>query len=96
MFAVILKNADGSFAIGRFICSVILVFLLLAVLFSILRPAIRTGRIPFTAGWGLGGRTIYIEREKTPAYFWFAFTVYCLFVPFIVYTIASICIGSIH
>ena len=95
MLAAFLKNADGSFAVGRLVIALFVICVLLAGGFSGLRSAIRTGRIPYFAGWGLS-RTAYIEREKNPLYFWILFTLYCLFIPFGIYLMISGCFGFEH
>ena len=96
MIAAFLKNADGSFAFGRFVISLVMICLLLALVFIVLPNAIRTGRIPYITGWGLGGRTAYIEREKQPAYLWFVFALYCLFAPFLLNMVIQFWLGRGH
>jgi hypothetical protein len=80
MFAAFLKDTDGSFAVARFIFSLVGAALALVTLFWFLPSAIRSGRIPFFAGWGMT-RIVYIKREKGPLYFWFVFALYCLLIP---------------
>jgi hypothetical protein len=96
MIAAFLQNADGSFAFGRLVISLVVVFLLIGLAFIILPRAIRTGRIDYITGWGLGGRTTYIEREKQPAYFWFIFAIYCLFMLFMLNVVIECWLGWGH
>ena len=96
MIAAFLQNADGSFAFGRLVISLVMVFLWLVLVFGILPSAIRTGRIGFISGWGLGGRTAYIERAKQPAYFWFVFAIYSLFILFILNVVIECWFGQGH
>jgi len=96
MIAAILQNTDGSFAFGRLVISLVMVCVLLALVFAVLPTALRTGRIGYISGWGLGGRTAYIEREKQPAYFWFAFAVYCLLMLFMLNVLIECWFGHGH
>jgi hypothetical protein len=95
MIATILQNADGSFAFGRLVISLVIAFAMSGGLFVVLPSAIRTGRIPFFAGWGMS-RTAYIERDKQPAYFWFVFAVYCLFMVFMLNVVIECLFGRGH
>jgi hypothetical protein len=96
MIAAILQNTDGSFAFGRLVISLVMVCVLLALVFAVLPTALRTGRIGYISGWGLGGRTAYIEREKQPAYFWFVFAIYSLFIVFILNVVIECLFGQGH
>jgi len=96
MIAAFLQNADGSFAFGRLVISLVMVCLLLGLALVVLPSAIRTGRIGYISGWGLGGRTAYIEREKQPAYFWFVFAIYSLFILFILNVVIECLFGRGH
>jgi len=95
MIAAFLQNADGSFAFGRLVLSLVVMFAMSGGLFVVLPRAIRKGRIPFFAGWGLS-RTACIEREKQPAYFWFAFAVYCLLMLFMLNVLIECWFGHGH
>jgi hypothetical protein len=95
MIAVFLQNADGSFAFVRLVVSLVVTFAMSGGLFFVLPKAIRTGRIPFFAGWDMT-RTAYIERKKQPAYFWFVFAIYCLFMLFMLNVVIECWFGQGH
>ena len=95
MFAAILRNADGSFAVARFAILLVGAAMALGTLFYFLPAAIRTGRIPAAVGQGLS-RTGYIERDKSPVYFWFMFVGYSLLIPLGLYIVYKACVGPGH
>lgn len=41
-------------------------------------------------------RTAYIERKKQPAYFWFVFAIYCLFMLFMLNVVIECWFGQGH
>ena len=63
MFAAFLKEPDGGFAFGRFVISLIALFMTLAPPVFFLPRIVRTGRVPFFGGWGMS-RIVYIERKN--------------------------------
>jgi hypothetical protein len=94
MIAAFLKTADGEFDYGAVIGS--LLFAALIGLFVwMLSRALKTGRIPFGAGY-MGSRIYWLERAEKPTGFWMLFGVYCLAMAFFAFTILALCFGLFH
>jgi len=96
MIAAFLRNQDGDFEYGSAFGAFL--FAGLAALYAwIPYGALKRYRIPFGfSGRYFQSRTYWLEREKNPGWFWFAFVAYSLMISFCVWTAYALCTGFFH
>jgi hypothetical protein len=80
MLGAFLKDADGGFDIAGLAISLVGLWMVFGTALWFLPRAIRTGRMPYGAGFG-GPRIYWLERQKHPVGFWILFALYSLMIP---------------
>ena len=93
MFAALLRTEDGDFEYGPAFGAVLFIFLLCSFAWALYR-ALQTGRIAYHVSARSGSYKIFwLERDKRPGWYWFAFGAYSLMILFCAWTAWALCSG---
>jgi hypothetical protein len=96
MLATFLMTDNGDFDYGPTFGAVLFTALLFINVW-ILYGALKRGCIPFGfSGRYVRSKTYWFERDKNPGWYWFAFSVYSLMIPFCAWTAYALCTGFFH
>ena len=96
MLAAFLRTEDGDFEYGPAFGAALFIVLLCGYAWSLYR-SLETGRIAYHVNARSGSYKIcWLERDKRPGWFWFAFVAYSLMIPFCAWMAYALCTGFFH